>query len=118
MRVLVTGSRDWTDATVISRALSSISTDEQITVVHGGAKGADILAGQFAQHLGYSVEVHEADWDTYGKRAGYIRNKKMVDLGADLCLAFIKNNSKGATICLDLADKAGIPTKVWRLDDD
>ena len=118
MRVLVTGSRNWTDATVISRALSSIPTDEQITVVHGGAKGADSLAGQFAQHLGYSVEVHEADWDTYGKRAGYIRNKKMVDLGADLCLAFIKNNSKGATICLDLADKAGIPTKVWRLDDD
>ena len=120
MRILITGSRDWTDATVIYNALSSISIKEgeQVTVIHGGARGADYLAGQFAHHLGYNVEVHEADWDTYGKRAGYIRNKKMVDLGADLCLAFIKNNSKGATHCSNAAMNADIPTRVFRINEE
>lgn len=119
MRVLVTGSRDWNNKTVIHDALLSISTKEgeQVTLVHGGARGADYLAHLCAIDLGYIVEQHVADWDKYGKRAGYIRNQQMVDSGIDICLAFIYNNSKGATMCVKLAEKANIPTKIWRNND-
>ena len=116
MRILVTGSRDWYNKAVIRNALSSVLTKEgeQVTVVHGGARGADYLAQECAHALGYIAERHDADWEKYGKRAGYIRNKEMVDAGADICLAFIKNESKGATMCAALAEQAGIPVEYYR----
>jgi hypothetical protein len=117
MRILVTGSRDWSDKVAIANAIRQawIDADKpyRVTVIHGGARGADYIAGVFANRMRFDVEVHEADW-SIGKQAGYIRNKEMVDAGADVCLAFIRNESKGATMCADLAEKAGIPTKIWR----
>ena len=71
-------------------------------------EGADTMAGQWAGVQFLQEEVHPADWDKYGKRAGFVRNAEMVALGADICVAFIKNNSKGATMCADLAEKSGI----------
>lgn len=124
MRILVTGSRDWTDVHLIIKALcesihaKGLRPDDfpEVTVVHGGAKGADRIAGYYAQNVFMKEEYHPADWNQYGKSAGYVRNKHMVNLGADVCLAFIKNNSKGATMCAGLAEKAGIPVQYFRED--
>lgn len=114
MRILITGSRDWDDGGEIRRAIVAAAGPAvhrtQITVVHGGCRGADQIAGSVARGLGMTVEVHPAEWNSHGIRAGYIRNRKMVDLGASVCLAFILNGSKGATMCADLAEKAGIRT--------
>jgi hypothetical protein len=118
MRILITGSRTWTDKVTIAQAIREAwlvaGRPYGVVVVHGGARGADYIAGVYAKRLGFDVEVHEADWVTFGKRAGYLRNADMVDAGADVCLAFIRNESAGATMCADLAQKAGIPTHVWR----
>ncbi len=118
-RILITGSRNWDDILSIRNAIlnESMKTRDNVVVVHGGARGADYLAGRVADELKLDVEVYKADWNTYGKAAGFVRNDKMVKLGADVCLAFIKNNSAGATMCADLAEKAGIPVKTWRYDD-
>lgn len=118
LRVLVTGSRDWVDGECIKAALLEILVEnearpEQITVVHGGARGADKIAGSIAASLGMNVEVFPANWSTYGKRAGYLRNAEMVAGGAKVCTAFIKNESRGATMCARLAEDAGIEVRRW-----
>lgn len=116
-RVLVTGSRDWDDVGTIFDALRVIPllTYYRPVIVHGGCRtGADAIADRIGRQLGYRVEVHRADWrpmGVYNPQAGLARNRKMVDLGADICLAFIKNGSRGAANCAGLAEAAGIETR-------
>lgn len=118
MRILVTGSRDWPKPQVIAEVLRGlIVPDGDITLVSGGARGVDRTAEKIAEELRWIIERHDAEWEKYPRAAGIIRNKKMVDLGADVCVAFIYNNSRGATHCANLAEKAGIKTLIWRVDD-
>jgi len=118
MRILITGSRDWDDLELIEEVLSSYAffyLGQDVTLVSGACPtGADRMCEVFAGSEGWTIERHPADWEKYGKRAGFVRNAEMVERGADVCLAFIKNNSKGASMTLNLACKAGITTKFWR----
>jgi hypothetical protein len=116
VRVLVTGSRDWPDRGVISRALREAwvvnPPGEEFVVVHGKCMtGADKMAEYVARKNGWTLEPHPADWKRYGKPAGFRRNIEMVKAGADVCLAFIKDASRGATHCALAAEEAGIPVR-------
>ncbi|HET7640132.1 MAG TPA: SLOG family protein [Ktedonobacteraceae bacterium] len=109
----MTGSRTWDRPLPIAVALLVHSGGrEDVTLIHGGARGADQLAGECAAAFGWDVEVWVPQWEEYGKSAGYIRNQEMVDEGADLCIAFIRDNSRGTAHCGLAAEKAGIPT-IW-----
>lgn len=117
MRVLITGSRDWSwlDQGIIETTLSKwwreAGYPKDVTLVSGACPtGADRMAEVEAIKLGFALELHRADWQEYGKRAGFIRNSEMVKSGADICFAFIKDGSRGASHTADLAEKAGIPT--------
>lgn len=112
MRILVTGSRTWTDVAIIHEHLAKYFDGlVNTTLVHGDCHtGADRIADAFAVKNRWKVERFPAKWNEYGKRAGFVRNAKMVQIGADICLAFIENGSRGATMCADLAEKAGIET--------
>ena len=112
-RVLVTGSRDWDEALTICGALSDVWQEHPGAILVTGAcpQGADHIAEYWVKRWGGKIDLHPADWDTYGKAAGYRRNAEMVAAGADLCLAFIKNGSRGASHCAGLAEKAGITTR-------
>lgn len=114
MRILVTGSRDWTDWRALTDALietGGSTMNPDVTVVHGGARGADMMADEIAETRGWLREPHPADWGRYGKAAGPIRNQEMVDAGADVCLAFYLPGlpCKGTSDCDRRAVKAGIP---------
>lgn len=116
-RVLITGSRTWDDRDQIRAALQEAwreSVGPFILVSGACPTGADFIGESLCAEVGIEVERHPADWDLYGKRAGFVRNAEMVDLGADLCLAFIRDGSKGASMTAGLAEKAGIP--VWRYE--
>ena len=126
-RVLVTGSRTWVDLDSVWRILDglllpergTLSSGNEIVIVHGAANGADALAMQWADARrddGWLVcdEPHPADWVSHGRKAGILRNLYMVGLGADLCLAFIRDNSRGATHCATTAHMAGIETRIER----
>ncbi|MEV4127071.1 SLOG family protein [Nocardia sp. NPDC049707] len=115
-RLLVTGSRDWHDRKTIRDALVQAWRDLQpgpIILVHGAARGADQIAADIWASGGLEDEPHPADWKGDGRKAGPIRNQHMVDLGADLCVAFpIGDGWSGTRDCMERARKAGIPVRV------
>lgn len=111
VRVIVTGSREWTNKHEMRRVLGGLPLGS--TVVHGGARGADSIADEVARELGLEVEVFPADWEQYGKRAGHIRNQQMVDAGADYCLAFPLPGSRGTYDMMERAERAGIFVSVF-----
>lgn len=114
LRILVTGGRDYTDRSAVTRALRHLGTHfifgfhpDDIILVHGAATGADTLAAEEAAKLGWRTEAHPAQWKQYRNAAGPIRNKHMVNLGAHYCLAF--PGGEGTKNCRRLALQAGIP---------
>lgn len=112
-RVLVTGSRTWTDAAAIAAVLADIDHAHpgRLTIIHGACpRGADAIAQAWCRRYGVAVEAHPADWSRLGRRAGYVRNAAMVATAPQECVAFIADRSPGATHCADAAEAAGIPT--------
>ena len=121
MRLLVTGSRDWEGIQaenkvyrVLDKVLDlSLVLGQPLTLVHGDCPtGADPCADRWGRRRESEVvmEPYPADWTIYGKAAGPVRNGVMVSRGADMCIGFLRNGSKGTRGCLDLAKDAGIPT--------
>jgi hypothetical protein len=96
VKVLVTGSRKWTNCDLIRAELKAwAAIDPQLIVVHGACRGADAIAGSIAKELGLTVREYPGDWLRYGLAAGPIRNSELLkaehtdcDVKIDLCLAF------------------------------
>lgn len=121
-RILVTGSRTWENHRRIREELFNawreLSADgSEVILVSGAAKGADTMAERVWRGLGLIVERHPVEWRPHGiynPQAGLVRNREMIALGADLCLAFIHHNSGGASHCARFAKLNGIPVRVFR----
>ena len=118
-RILITGSRHFDphnprNYQLMHQALSTTAQKlyaagaADITVVHGGASGADTLADIIASSLGFTIERYPAQWHLYGKKAGPIRNEEMVARGADIVLAFPAAVSPGTKHCMSVAHRSGI----------
>jgi hypothetical protein len=118
-RILVTGSRDWTDRDTIRTALVNAWIDlgrpMTANLVQGECHlgGADQIAAEIWRGWGFPVEGHPAEMGPNGHVLGPKRNAHMVSLGADVCLAFPLPSSRGTRNCMRLAREAGIPVKVY-----
>jgi hypothetical protein len=82
MKVLVCGGRDYSDRERVFAILDELHRRHNITqIIEGGARGADALARDWANHRGVEVRTFPADWERYGKSAGFRRNQQMLDEG-------------------------------------
>jgi hypothetical protein len=115
MRVLVTGGREFEDRTRLVEVLDRLHQERGVTsLIHGAAKGADTLAGEWAESHGISVLACPADWRRYRRAAGPIRNKQMlIEHSPDLVVAF--PGGTGTAHMISLAEKAGV--EVVHIDD-
>ncbi len=110
-KILVSGSRGWSDKRIIREALPK---GGNVTVVHGGALGADQLASEVAQERGFAEWVFTPDWEGLGRKAGPIRNRNMLEqTDPDEVLVFWDGKSRGTKNMLDLANRAGYPVQLF-----
>lgn len=109
MIVLACGSRGWTDLATIHRRIGELPPDS--IVIHGGARGADELAGLAAHAHGFNDAVVRPLWDLHGKSAGRKRNAAMLDLRPDRVIAF-SLGTPGTASTIRMARERGIPVEV------
>jgi hypothetical protein len=138
MKILATGGRFWNDVETVRHVFRSFglfpAVDASCTrgttrlmgpsepiepIVHhlivGDAKGLDTIAADVARSLGWTVEIHEALWKTYGLQAGPIRNGKMLLKKPDRVVAFHDNlwQSVGTWHMVQIARRVGVPTQLY-----
>lgn len=127
IRIIVAGGRDFKDNNLLSNTIKEYLEDidgigianssKQIKFVSGTARGADVLGEQFAHTYGYDVIRFPADWDKFGKSAGYKRNAEMAKFASEdgnkgILIAFWDGKSKGTKHMIDLAKRYGLDVHV------
>lgn len=96
MKLLITGSRKLTNYETVKRAIQELETREGLKItmlLHGGAKGADTLAENWAAEKGIKTQVIKPNYEEHGKAAPLIRNKELVKL-ADITLALYATETR------------------------
>lgn len=127
VRIVMTGSREWTDQQRMGEAIDwavenarRAYPNRPITLVHGGARGADRMAAAYFEGKGYGTAtvypVTDAQWKTNPQGAGLERNARMMADGGHVVLAFHKDQSAGTGHAIREAQKNHMP--VYRFSDD
>jgi hypothetical protein len=113
MRIIVAGGRDFAYYSLLEDELNFFrdTISSRATIISGGANGADRLGERYARQSNFNLKVFPADWNKYGKSAGYRRNAEMADYSEAL-IAFWDGESKGTKHMIDLALSKGLLVKV------
>ncbi len=113
-KVVVAGSRSITDEDWVHRHITRILADtDQGEIVSGTCYGPDQFGESWAAANNWPVKQFPAQWDTLGRRAGYVRNKTMAQYGTHL-IAFLAPESKGTQHMIDLAREFGLKIRIIR----
>ena len=115
MRTIIAGSRTFADLSQMQADLGDHIQDIT-TVISGTAQGADQLGELWADMHNIPIERYPADWNRYGRSAGYIRNNKMATV-ADALIAFWDGKSRGTGHMIDLAKSHGLKVTVIKFID-
>ena len=113
-KVIIAGSRDFEDYNKLCEVCDSIisTIDENVEIVSGTARGADRLGERYAKERGYMLHTFPAEWDKYGRSAGYRRNTEMAKVGTHL-IAFWDGVSKGTKMMIDTAKRMKLNVKIY-----
>lgn len=123
-KIVVCGSRYMKDYEFLKASVEDVIKNENIDydnlqIVTGHANGADYLGERFAAEKGIPFKIFPADWVKYGKIAGPIRNKHMVDYvktGPCLVIAFESEDSKGTRNMIKQSEQAKIKVHKFKID--
>lgn len=108
VKVLVCGGRDFNERSRLFAAMDDLRVELGITlVIHGDARGADKLAGEWAKSRGIHVAAVPALWDFYDRQAGPLRNAAMLTLGPLAVVAF--PGGAGTASMIRMASSSGLP---------
>ncbi len=115
MKLVIAGSRTVVNIqhlynAILTLGLGDTVKNEVTEIISGGANGADKLGEILATKLNKTLTIMPAEWDKYGKGAGYRRNEDMAELG-DAVLVLYDGISKGSKHMIELAKKHN--KKVW-----
>jgi hypothetical protein len=131
IRIIIAGGRDFNsyelmkdsiDSTLTKLSIKNLSTGlgkhparflHRVEFISGTARGADSIGEAVVSERGWKVHRFPADWDAYGKRAGYLRNEQMAkfaisDESYGVLIAFWDGKSRGTKHMIDLAEKHGL----------
>lgn len=115
IRVLICGSREWTDDDAIMAQIFKLP--DKSVIIHGACDGADMIADRLGRYLLYDVipfPVLPDEWERYGKRAGPMRNARMLKRGKpDQVWAFTHILDGGTANMVNQARQAGIEVKIF-----
>ena len=116
--IIVAGSRDFTDKDFLSGKLDELISgiDGDIEIVSGHCRGADMLGEQYAKEHKIAMRVFIANWDEYGRAAGYIRNRHMAEYAAEnngILAAFPIGEYRGTMLMVKLAKQYGLKCNVF-----
>jgi len=117
MKILIGGTRDFTDYALLKREVGIIIEENKIKdpeIVSGCARGADSLAIKYANEMGFKLHKFPADWTNLGKKAGPLRNIKMGEFikNDGIVVLFWNGYSKGTKHMLDVSRNHNIPTYI------
>jgi YspA, cpYpsA-related SLOG family len=120
LRLLVCGSRTWTDAALLAEAVEQTVAEHGqdragVMLIEGDARGADRLAGALARARGWGLEVYPADWQRHGRAAGARRNARMLRRGRPERVIACTDDlaaSRGTADMIRRAHAAGLPVLV------
>lgn len=103
IKLAVVGSRTFNNVREFLEIMNIIKQKYNITtIVSGGARGADSMGEEYADRNKLKKIIFKADWNRYGKKAGYIRNVDIIK-NCDVCIAFWDGESHGTKHDIDLS---------------
>ena len=113
MKLAIIGSRGITSYDLVNSQFKKLLVDcpNISTIVSGGARGVDTIAEEVAKQHGLELTVFPADWKTYGKKAGFLRNTTIIE-ESDIVLAIWDGASRGTMDSVKKAKALGKPCRV------
>jgi len=117
-RIIVAGSRYFSNKEWLYSVLDDYikSVDDNVEIVSGHCRGADMLGEQYAKDHGIPLVLFPANWSKYGKRAGYIRNDQMAKYASEkkgVLIAFPIGEARGTKMMIRIAHDYDLETEVY-----
>jgi len=109
IKLAVVGSRSFNDYEFLKKILQFHPCKK---IISGGARGADTLADRYATENNITMQEFLPNWNVYGKSAGFLRNKQIVE-SCDELVAFFDGESPGTKYSITLAKDAGKPVYIY-----